>query len=140
MNNGFRAYSPSPRPLAYFFGPVACCARPSAVPLVSEPAPAPVVPPLASDGRPVESVPVEGAVLLAVGEALLGSGCTVFSPLSAWLVRPGPGSEFTRVSVRPQPASPITTIAAARAIRQWFDVFMFASNRRLTSSLTSRGA
>ena len=135
------AYYPLPV-AAYLCGAADWCACPSAVPLVPEPAPAPVVPPLAPDGRPVESVPVEGSVPLFVGEALFGSGSTVFSPLSAWLVRPAPGSELTRVSVRPQPASPTidTTSAAATAIRQWVDVFISASTRGFTSWLTSRGA
>jgi hypothetical protein len=72
------------------------------VPLVFEPEPPPVVPPLASPGRPVESVPVDGLAAAADGVAVV-SGGIVLLPVSARVGRPGPGSEFTRVSLRPQP-------------------------------------
>lgn len=106
----------------------AVCAEPElelvfAGPLVSDfsaVASAPVVPPLASEGRPVESVPVVGAVAAAPepGCWLFSAARTTGFPESAALGPPGPGSEFTRVS-RPQPPastaanpSPINAITA----------------------------
>lgn len=83
------------------------------------------MPPLASDGRPVESVPVDALVLAEPEEAPLefsaapGTGL----PLSAALEPPGPGFEFTRVS-RPQPAIANVNASAASAAGKVLLVFI----------------
>ena len=98
--------------------PSGCFAVPVAVP----PALEAVVPPLASEGRPAESVPVVADVppLRAVAPAPDVAG----RPVSALLGRPGPGSELTRVSPRPQPPENTDAASATEAKTKSFPFFM----------------
>jgi hypothetical protein len=80
------------------------------VPLVPEPAPLDTVPPLGPLGRPAGSVPTPGAVPLELPD--VSRPVAAGRPDSVLLVALGPGSEFTFVSLRAQPASTAPASAA----------------------------
>jgi hypothetical protein len=62
----------------------------------------------------VESGPVVALVAVSV-EVVVDDAGNVLFPVSARVGRPGPGSEFTRVSLRPQPLPAAAMAAKASA-------------------------